>query len=60
MGLEIGSGVVESSRRRVVGYRCKGPGMRWNEEGLKAIVELRTHVLNNRYDSAIASLREAA
>lgn len=59
-GLEIGSGVVESSGRRVVGYRCKGPGMRWNEEGLTAIVELRTHVLNNRYDSAIASLREAA
>jgi len=59
-GLEIGSGVAESSGRRVVGCRCKGPGMRWSEEGVTAIVALRTQVLNNRYDSAIAELREAA
>jgi hypothetical protein len=59
-GLEIGSGVAESSGRRVVGCRCKGPGMRWTEEGVKAVVELRTQVLNNRYDAAIAQLRKAA
>jgi hypothetical protein len=59
-GLEIGSGIVESSGRRVVGVRCKQPGMRWCEEGLTAIVDLRAHVLSNRYDSAIAGLPMAA
>ncbi len=59
-GLEIGSGIAESSGRRVVGCRCKAPGMRWSEAGVRAIVALRTQVLNNRYDSAVAELREAA
>ena len=59
-GLEIGSGIAESSGRRVVGVRCKQPGMRWCEEGLAAIVHLRAHVLSNRYDSAIAALPLAA
>lgn len=59
-GLEIGSGIVESSARRVVGVRCKQPGMRWCEEGLSAIIHLRAHVLSNRYDSAIANLPTAA
>lgn len=59
-GLEIGSGIVESAGRRVVGVRCKQPGMRWSEEGLAAIVGLRADVLSNRYDSAIAALPMAA
>lgn len=59
-GLEIGSGIAESSGRRVVGVRCKQPGMRWTKEGLSAVIDLRTHVLNNRYDSALAGLLKAA
>ena len=59
-GLEIGSGIAESSGRRVVGVRCKQPGMRWSEEGLTAIVDLRARVLSNRYDSTIADMRMAA
>jgi len=59
-GLEIGSGIVESAGRRVVGVRCKQPGMRWSEEGLSAIIDLRTHALNHRYDAALAHLRKAA
>ena len=59
-GLEIGSGTVESAGKRVVGQRCKGPGMRWSEEGLTAILNLRTDVLNDRYDLALADLQEAA
>jgi hypothetical protein len=59
-GLEIGSGIAESSGRRVVGVRCKQPGMRWCEEGLSAIVGLRARVLSNRYDSAIAILPTTA
>jgi hypothetical protein len=59
-GMEIGSGLIESSARRVVGVRCKQPGMRWSEEGLSAILGLRAHVLSNRFDSAIATLPSAA
>lgn len=59
-GLEIGSGTVESAGKRVVGQRCKGPGMRWHEAGLAAILSLRTDVLNDRYDLALADLQEAA
>ena len=59
-GLEIGSGIIESSGRRVVGVRCKQPGMRWTEDGLSAIVTLRTNVLNADFDRAVAALQEAA
>jgi hypothetical protein len=59
-GLEIGSGISESSGRRVVGVRCKQPGMRWSEEGLSAIVDRRAHVLSHRFDAVIADLPLAA
>lgn len=59
-GMEIGSGTVESAGKRVVGQRCKGPGMRWSESGLPAVLELRTKVLNERFDSAIAALPKAS
>jgi hypothetical protein len=59
-GLEIGSGVAESSGRRVVGLRCKVSGMRWSEEGVESIIDLRTHVLNNRYDAALAEAQKVA
>ncbi len=59
-GLEIGSGTVESAGKRVVGQRCKAPGMRWSESGLKAVLNLRTYVLNERYDAAFADLQQAA
>jgi len=58
-GLEIGSGTVESACKRVVGQRCKGPGMRWSEGGLPAVLQLRTLVLNDRYDAALAALPKA-
>ena len=59
-GMEIGSGTVESAGKRVVGQRCKGPGMRWSDQGLAAVLELRRQVLNERFDSAIAALPKAA
>lgn len=58
-GMEIGSGAVESAAKRVVGQRCKGPGMRWSDAGLAAVLHLRTHVLNERYDAALAALPKA-
>lgn len=58
-GMEIGSGTVESAAKRVVGQRCKGPGMRWSEDGLPTVLNLRTLVLNERYDEALAALPKA-
>jgi hypothetical protein len=58
-GMEIGSGAVESAGKRVVGQRCKGAGMRWSDTGLPAVLNLRTHVLNERYDAALAALPKA-
>lgn len=40
-GRQIGSGVVESACRTVVGQRLKGPGMRWGEEGAHALCHVR-------------------
>ncbi len=60
LGMQIGTGAVESAAKKVVGQRCKMPGTRWSEEGLAAVLHLRTHVLNDRYDTAIASLPKAA
>ncbi len=35
-GWPIGSGVIESACKRVIGQRLKGPGMRWREPGTHA------------------------
>lgn len=58
-GLEIGSGTIESAAKRVVAQRCKQAGMRWSEDGLPTILNLRTLVLNERYDEALAALPKA-
>lgn len=41
-GWHIGSGVVESACKTVVGQRLKGAGMRWGEEGAHALCHVRT------------------
>jgi hypothetical protein len=51
LNLHIGSGMVESSCKHLVGARLKGPGMRWDEEGAEDILALRCHDLNERWDS---------
>jgi hypothetical protein len=40
-GWHIGSGVVESACKTVVGQRLKGPGMRWGESGAHALCHVR-------------------
>jgi hypothetical protein len=40
-GWQIGSGVVESACKSVVGQRLKGPGMRWGEDGAHALCHVR-------------------
>lgn len=51
LNLCIGSGIVESSCKHVVGERLKGTGMRWDEEGAEDILALRCHDLNDRWDT---------
>jgi hypothetical protein len=40
-GWQIGSGVVESACKSVVGQRLKGAGMRWGEAGAHALCHVR-------------------
>ena len=49
-GLFIGSGVVESSCRTIVGKRLKQPGMFWSLPGANAILALRCCILSHRFE----------
>jgi hypothetical protein len=40
-GWQIGSGVVESACKTVVGQRLKGAGMRWSEAGAQGLCHVR-------------------
>ncbi len=46
-GLMIGSGVVESSNRRVVTQRLKQAGMHWSKIGAEGVMALRAAYLSN-------------
>lgn len=45
-GLMIGSGVVESSNRRIVTQRLKQSGMFWSKQGAQAVMSLRACYLS--------------
>lgn len=49
-GYFIGSGVTESSCKRLVGARLKQAGMRWTAAGAQAILQVRLAYLNKRWD----------
>ena len=46
---QIGTGMVESTARQLVGLRLKGPGMHWSEAGAVAVTALRAQSLNHRW-----------
>jgi hypothetical protein len=46
-GYHIGSGLVESACKTVVGMRFKGSGMRWSQQGAEAMLNLRALLLTN-------------
>jgi hypothetical protein len=48
-GWQIGSGMVESTARQLVGLRLKGPGMHWTEHGALAMTALRAQYLNHHW-----------
>ena len=49
-GLPIGSGPVEAACKTVVGARIKRSGMRWTRDGGQHVLNLRIHVLSDRWD----------
>ena len=50
-GWFIGSGVIEAGCRTVVGKRLKQSGMFWSVEGATCVLNLRTLLLSQRFDS---------
>jgi hypothetical protein len=49
-GWFIGSGVVESGCKSVVGKRFKQPGMLWSRKGADALLPFRVAYMSGRYD----------
>jgi hypothetical protein len=47
----IGSGMMESTCKQVVGQRLKGPGMQWSEEGAIAMAALVGKRVNGTWNS---------
>jgi hypothetical protein len=52
----IGSGMIESTARQLVGLRLKGPGMHWCAEGATAMTALRAQDLNGCWHTFWKSL----
>jgi hypothetical protein len=48
-GWQIGTGMIESTARQLVGLRLKGPGMHWSPPGASAITALRAHNINHNW-----------
>lgn len=49
-GWFIGSGVVESACKTVVGKRFKQSGMLWSKDGLRALLQFRIAYMSGRYE----------
>lgn len=58
-GLPIGSGPVEAACKTVVGARLKCSGMRWTSDGGQMVLNLRVHVLSDRWDVFWSTYMEA-
>jgi hypothetical protein len=55
-GWQIGSGMIESTAKQLVGLRLKGPGMHWSEPGALAVTALRAQDLNGHWNQLWANL----
>lgn len=54
-GWDIGSGMVESACKYVIGAREKGPGMRWSDVGANSVAQVRVALFNDQWDEAFAA-----
>jgi hypothetical protein len=48
---QIGTGMIESTAKQLVGLRLKGPGMHWSESGALAVTALRAQDLNGCWNT---------
>ena len=58
-GYQIGSGLAESTCKRLIGQRAKGPGMHWTVAGAQAIATLRAAYLSQRWPEVVARAHSA-
>jgi hypothetical protein len=57
-GVPVGSGVIESTIRRVINLRLKGNGIYWTEDNAEAVFQLRAAVVSGRWEEILAKTRE--
>lgn len=50
-GWDIGSGMVESACKYLIGAREKGPGMRWSDIGANAVAQVRVALFNDQWET---------
>lgn len=60
LGLQIGSGAVESACKQVVTQRLKGAGMRWKEAGAQTMARLRCLLLGGEWHAFICHWNQTA
>ncbi len=58
-GVPIGSGVIESTIRRVINLRLKGNGIYWTEDNAEAVFQLRAAVVSGRWEEILEQARAA-
>jgi hypothetical protein len=54
-----GSGVIESTIRRVINLRLKGSGISWTEDNAEAVFQLRAAVVSGRWEEVLEHTRAA-
>jgi hypothetical protein len=60
LGLQVGSGPVESGCKQVVTQRLKGAGMRWREAGAQTVARLRCLLLGGEWNLFIRHWNQQA
>jgi hypothetical protein len=58
-GVPLGSGAIESTIRRVINLRLKGPSIFWEEANAEAVFQLRAALLSGRWEEILKHTREA-
>lgn len=54
LGLQIGSGAIESACNHLIGARLKQAGMRWNLGNARAVAKLRARLKSGRWQETLA------
>jgi Uncharacterised protein family (UPF0236) len=60
LGLQVGSGAVESACKQVVTQRLKGAGMRWREAGAQTMARLRCLLLGDEWHAFVRHWNQVA